>query len=269
MQSIRTEAGAELLWQAGPQWRRHAPALFPIVGRLSRDTLVHHGASYPMSQHGFARDRSFRFVTRSAKSCRLALRDDQQSRAIYPLAFELEIGYRVTDRTLSVKHTLRNPSPEILPASLEAHAAFVWPLDPALPPKAHTIEFACDETARVRRLQDGLLRPEPEQTPIEGCHLRLSPALFEADALILEHPVSTSLRYGVYGGAALRLEWSGFSQLGLWGKPGACFLCIEPWSGLASPIGFDGEFEAKPQILLIPPGGCHQANGSLAVENIA
>jgi len=37
-------------------------------------------------------------------------------------------------------------------------------------------------------------------------------------------------------------------------KPGADFLCIEPWSGCASPIGFDGEFSEKPGVLLIPPG---------------
>ena len=33
--SIRTNQGVELLWQADPAvWGRHAPLLFPIIGRL-------------------------------------------------------------------------------------------------------------------------------------------------------------------------------------------------------------------------------------------
>lgn len=31
--------GTEFIWQAGPAWPRHAPLLFPIVGRLANDEL--------------------------------------------------------------------------------------------------------------------------------------------------------------------------------------------------------------------------------------
>jgi len=57
--SLRNAEGLELLWQAGPEWPRHAPLLFPIVGRLKNDQLRHRGKTYPMTQHGFARDRRF------------------------------------------------------------------------------------------------------------------------------------------------------------------------------------------------------------------
>ncbi|RWX59596.1 aldose 1-epimerase family protein, partial [Mesorhizobium sp. M4B.F.Ca.ET.089.01.1.1] len=57
--SLRDSEGTELLWQAGPAWKRHSPVLFPIVGRLKGDQLRHRGRSYPMTQHGFARDRRF------------------------------------------------------------------------------------------------------------------------------------------------------------------------------------------------------------------
>jgi galactose mutarotase-like enzyme len=55
--SLKNAQGLELLWQAGPVWPRHAPILFPIVGRLKNDELQHQGKLYPMTQHGFARDR--------------------------------------------------------------------------------------------------------------------------------------------------------------------------------------------------------------------
>ncbi|TIU07112.1 MAG: aldose 1-epimerase family protein, partial [Mesorhizobium sp.] len=38
--SLRDAEGAELLWQAGPEWRRHSPVLFPIVGRLKGEWVA-------------------------------------------------------------------------------------------------------------------------------------------------------------------------------------------------------------------------------------
>ncbi len=269
LHSIRTPAGTEILWQAGAQWPRRAPVLFPIVGRLTRDTLLHEGVSYRMTQHGFARDRAFRALDRDAVSCRLMLQDDAQSRTIYPFAFRLEIAYRIDGPTLTVGYTLSNPASHVLPASLGAHPAFAWPLDPALAPNDHAIVFEREEPGPIRRVQDGLLRPDPERTPIRGRHLALRPELFDDDAVILEAPLSRSLRYGVADGAGLRIAWSGFAQLGLWSKPGAPFLCVEPWSGLASPRGFEGEFGDKPHVMLIPPGQSWHASWSVTVENIA
>ncbi|WP_428394050.1 aldose 1-epimerase family protein [Lichenicoccus sp.] len=269
LHSIRTAAGAELLWQAGPAWPRHAPVLFPIVGRLAEDTLIHEGVPTRMTQHGFARDRRFDFVSRERDACRLRLDDDAQSRAIYPFAFELEIDYRIEGPTLTVGYTVSNPSTTLLPASLGAHPAFLWPLTAGLPRQAHAIIFEQPEPAPVRRVEDGLLRPDTEPSPIRGRTLALDDALFTNDALILEAPASRSLRYGVAGGPGLRIAWSGFHQLGLWSKPGAGFLCIEPWSGLASPRGFAGEFRDKPHLMRIPPGASRHSSWSVTVESIA
>ena len=51
------------------------------------------------------------------------------------------------------------------------------------------------------------------------------------------------------------MSWRGFRELGVWSKPtGAPFLCIEPWRGYASPVGFDGEFSDKPGLMHIAAG---------------
>ena len=76
--SLRDAAGAEMLWQGAPVWPRHAPVLFPIVGRLKDDTLRHEGKSYRLTQHGFARDRRFAWLNRSATACRLVLHEDTE-----------------------------------------------------------------------------------------------------------------------------------------------------------------------------------------------
>jgi len=253
--SLRDADGTELLWQAGPAWRRHSPVLFPIVGRLEGDQLRHRRQSYPMTQHGFARDRRFAWAEQGPMSCTLVLTDDVETRTHYPFAFRLAIGYDLKPRQLGVTFEITNTGDELLPASVGAHPAFNWPLLPELSKDAYRLTFADDEPAPVRRLKDGLLLPTPQPTPIAGKTLPLSEKLFDADAVILDRPASTSVRYAAGHGPAIEMSWDGFNELGIWSKPGgAPFLCIEPWHGIASPVDFDGEFTDKPGVMRIEPG---------------
>lgn len=252
--SLRDSEGEELLWQAQPVWPRHAPILFPIVGRLRGDTLRHHGQAYRMTQHGFARDRRFAWLQRTSSACRLALHDDAETRALYPFAFRFEVAYALADDALEVTFTIGNPGRETLPASAGAHPGFRWPLTDDLEKPAHLLEFELPEPEPIRRLDAGLLKPDPLATPITGHTLKLDPSLFAADAIVLERPFSRSVRYSAPGAPTIELSWEGFSQLGLWSRAGGDFLCIEPWQGTASPEGFDGEFTDKPGLMLIAPG---------------
>jgi galactose mutarotase-like enzyme len=254
LRSLRRAGGTELLWQAGPVWPRQAPVLFPIVGRLKDDRLLHGGTSYSLTQHGFARDRRFSWEECGQLGCRLSLTDDAETRARYPFAFRLDIAYALEEDSLVVRYLLSNPGDAELPASLGAHPAFRWPLADGIPKDAHVLEFDADEPAPVSRLANGLLGEDDFPTLIEGRRLRLNEALFAEDALILKHPASRSVRYTAPGAPVIEVSWTGFEQLGLWSKGRGDFLCIEPWHGFASPAGFDGDFSAKPGLLHIPPG---------------
>lgn len=252
--SLRDADGTELLWQAGQAWRRHSPVLFPIVGRLKGDQLRHRGQSYPMTQHGFARDKPFAWAERGPGSCTLVLTDDADTRTHYPFAFRLAVRYRLDRRQLDVTFDITNTGDEPLPASVGAHPAFNWPLLPDLAKTDYRLTFANDERAPIRRLKDGLLLATPQPTPVEGNRLALSERLFDEDAVILDRPASTSVRYAADRGPAIEVSWQGFRELGIWSKPGgAPFLCIEPWHGIASPVDFDGEFTNKPGVMLIAP----------------
>jgi galactose mutarotase-like enzyme len=265
--SLRIRGGAELLWQAGPEWPRHAPVLFPVVGRLANDTLRHDGRTFRMTQHGFARDRRFDWLARDADGCRLLLRDDDATRAIYPFRFALEIAYRLQGDVLQVEYCLRNPGDVVLPASLGAHPAFRWPLADGIAKRAHRLVFDHDETAPIRRVENGLLRAQAEPSPIAGRILALDEGLFDEDAVILDQLASHSLIYMADETApVLTIGWHGMTQLGIWSKPGADFLCIEPWHGLASPAGFDGPFTDKPHLLHLAPGAEVRPGWSVRVE---
>ncbi len=253
--SLKNAAGVELLWQAGPAWPRHAPILFPIVGRLKNDELRHGGKTYPMTQHGFARDLPFDWIEQGPHSCTLQLVDSAVTRSRYPFAFRLAVTYTVQESRLEVKMALTNSGDVVLPASIGAHPAFNWPLAPGTPKESYTVAFSNPETAPVRRLKDGLLRASPVPTPIAGNILSLSERLFDDDAVILDRPASTAARYAAASGPSIEVAWQGFRELGLWSKlGGAAFLCIEPWRGFASPAEFDGEFADKPGLMHLAAG---------------
>jgi galactose mutarotase-like enzyme len=252
--SLRNAEGKELLWQAGEAWPRHSPLLFPIVGRLKNDELHHRGKTYPMTQHGVARDHRFEWLERGPAICKLVLVDNAATRARYPFAFRLEVTCTVKDADLDIAVAVTNTGNEVLPASIGAHPAFNWPLLPELDKQDYALTFSHEETAPIRRLEGGLMLATPEPTPIGSKILPLSERLFDADAVILDHPASNSVRFAAGRGPSIEMSWNGICELGIWSKPGGVpFLCIEPWHGFASPVDFDGEFTDKPGLMHIAP----------------
>src|ERR1700761_5402735 len=193
--SLTNAEGMELLWQAGPQWPRHAPLLFPIVGRLKNDTLRHDGKTWPMTQHGFARDLPFDWIERGEDSCKLRLTDSAATLLHYPFAFEVTATYQATGSDLDVTLEVANTGTETLPASIGAHPAFNWPLQPGLAKEAYRLTFSEDETAPIRRLNNGLRRLKPEPSPVTGKTMALSDRLFDDDAVIFDRPASRQVRF--------------------------------------------------------------------------
>lgn len=220
-----------------------------------------------MTQHGFARDSEFRWLERDETGCRLELVDTPATRQMFPFAFSLVIEYRITQGRLTVGYCVTNPdSTHVLPASLGAHPAFIWPLAPDVPKDRHVIEFDQPEPEGIRRLKGGLLLPESFPTPIKGRVLHLDESLFTMDALILDRPASRGVTYRIPDGPGLRLTWDGFAQLGIWMKPGGDFICIEPWHGLASPVGSWVIFPPVPACSISSRGRNGGLRGRLAVS---
>lgn len=267
LQSLKTSDGLELLWQADPAvWARHAPHLFPIVGRLKNDTLHHEGKAYNLTSHGFARDLEFVLTEQSVNHCTLLLTDSEQTRDRYPFAFELRITHTLEGNKLIIAYALHNPANKPLLASVGTHPAFIWPLQAGLERDAHTITFEQNELAPIRRVQGGLVKPERFPTPVQGHVLHLNDALFVDDVVIFDALQSRMLTYTAPGGPKLQVSFPDFPHLGIWTKPGAGFICIEPWQGHASCADFDGEFRDKPGVISIAPGAEHSWRYLISVE---
>ncbi len=253
---LRDSSGHDLLWNGDPAfWNGRAPVLFPIVGTLNGGIYRWRGRRFPLPRHGFARGRAFEVLRHDAHSALLCLRADAASEAVYPFHFELDLAFELDGRLLTTAATVRNTGNQPLPASIGFHPALRWPLPGGPARGGQFLEFEHDEPAPIRRLDAaGLLSADRHATPVRGRRLLLDDALFTADVVIFDQLASHSLVYGSETGPRIRVSFPDATHLGLWSKPGAGFLCIEPWLGVSDPAGFDGDFDAKPGAFLVAPG---------------
>lgn len=255
--SLTDADGREYMTDADPAfWTGHAPLLFPIVGALNGGRFRIGERDYTMAKHGFARTSRFEVFASGADHAHFRLTDSAETRVSYPFAFALDLDFRTTDATLIIAATVSNPGDTSLPFSFGFHPAFAWPLPGGAAKEAHRVVFEQAEPAPIRRIDpaSGLLLTGPQPTPVIGNLLSPTPELFEPDAMIWDRLASRALSFGAPGGAWLELAFPDTPMLGIWQKPGANYLCIEPWQGVADPVGYARDFCAKPGVVELPAG---------------
>jgi galactose mutarotase-like enzyme len=256
LSALRDGTGRDLLWGGDPSvWTGRAPLLFPIVGTLAGGCYRLGSTVHQLPRHGFARGRLFEVTEATSAAASFRLTADAASLQVYPFHFELDVRFALDGPTLSVTTYIRNVGDQDMPASFGYHPAFRWPLPFGRDRSSHFIEFACDEPAPIRRLNaDGLLTLQRHPTPISNRRLVLADALFRNDVVIFDEIRSSSVTYGADEGPRLRISYPDTPYLGVWTKPGANFICIEPWHGVSDPEGFSGDFTAKTGVFMVSPG---------------
>jgi len=256
LSSLTDAEGRELMTDADPAfWSGRAPLLFPIVGRLMDDRYRLDGKDYALPQHGFARKQDFALVEQAPDRVVLRLVDNDATRAVYPFAFALDAAFSLGGATLSMDITVTNTGEVDMPASFGFHPAFAWPLPYGAAKEEHQITFADGEPGQLAAIvKGGWMDEEGWESPVDGRVLELYDELFERDALVWNPVRSQSLAYGALGGPKLACDFPDTPALGLWMKPGANYLCIEPWHGIADPHGFTGEIWDKPLMQRFAPG---------------
>lgn len=259
---VQDRTGAELLWDGDPAfWNGRSPLLFPIVGEVKGNRLTVAGKGYEIGRHGFARTSTFALIRSDAASCTWRLESSEATRRQYPFEFRLDVTYRIEAATLHMQAEVTSTGSVVMPASFGFHPALRWPLPYGKPREAHEIVFERDEPAPIRRPIDGLLSAGQFPTPVRDRHLPLCDDLFEDGALVFDTLASRSVVYG----DAIRVDFPRMPHLGIWTRPGAGYVCIEPWQGHASPEGFDGELADKPGIVAIAPGTTESFAMSISV----
>jgi galactose mutarotase-like enzyme len=266
--SLKDPEGRDLQWNGDPAvWKGRAPILFPIVGALLGNQYSLDGHDFSLSRHGFARDRLFSLMEVKPASALFRLDWDEETFRLYPFRFRLELRFSLAGATLRIVATVKNLDDKNLPASFGFHPAFRWPLPYGADRADHFLEFEKDEPAPVRRLDSqGLLMPAEFETPVKNRKLHLRDDLFAADALIFDRLISRRIVYGAARGPKLEIAFDDMPYLGVWTKPGAEFICIEPWHGLADPQARASDLRAKPGLALLAPDASQDFSMSISLS---
>lgn len=246
--------GRELIWHGDPaHWSRRAPILFPVVGASAGAAVQVDGRTYPMPQHGFARDSLFTLEENSDAALRLRLVDDEASRARYPFAFALDVAAELGPETLRIAFTVTNRGPAEMPYALGFHPAFPWPLDGAAR-EGHAVVFAEAERLQVPEVAaGGLLARETRALAFDGRRLPLDPALF-SEALVFLDARSRRFDFVAPSGAAIAMAAESFPHLAVWSRPTAPFLSLETWTGHADWEDAEGELRERASMTLLASG---------------
>lgn len=247
--------GRDLLWTGDPAWwPERSPLCFPVVGWTRHGVSRVGGRTYPLALHGFARQRDFTLVETAPGHVAFRLEDDAQTRALYPFAFRLTVTYALGEEGLRMTAQVENPGPGPMPYAFGFHPGFRWPFA-AESQVGHRIVFEEVESPDVPVIAPGGLIGHARRTvPLQGTVLPLEPALFAGDALCFLNARSRSLRFEDGEGRAIAMRVENLPHLALWMRPGAPYLCLEPWSGYGDPEGFEGDLFEKPGMTVLQPG---------------
>lgn len=264
---LRDAEGRELMTDADPAfWTGRAPILFPVVGVVNGGMIRVDGAEYPMPKHGFARHSLFDVAVAGPSRAVFALEDSEQTLRAYPFAFRLEVAFALDGATLAIEARVENRGHAAMPAQFGFHPAFAWPLPYGEDRAAHRLTFAADEPGELLGISpDGTIDPARRASPLDGVELLLRDELFARDALVWDPVASQAVRYGAAQGPVLDIRFPDTPRLGVWTKPGAHYVCVEPWHGLADPAGYAGEFRDKPGVFEVAAGETKRIGMSVAL----
>ncbi len=252
--------GQEDLFDGNPlYWNRHAPILFPFVGKVNGGVYRYDGCEYPMGQHGFARDMEFTLVLAEADKVVHRLESSAETLAKYPFPFVLEVTHLLRENELTIQWRVMNPGEQEMLYSIGAHPAFACPVIPGtkrsdysirLDEEVYSYSLIDPETSCVDMDKKRVLKPEGGILPIRD-------DLFEEDAMIFDgfQIDRISILYPD-GSDYVVMECPGAPSFGIWSKPGtvAPFVCLEPWMGRCDNKGFTGELKDKYYIQSLAAG---------------
>lgn len=242
-------SGAERIWTADPAvWNRHAPILFPFVGRVTGGVYRLHGREYPMkTQHGFARDRVFSCTEASERAVEHCLCADEETRGLFPWDFRLTVRHSVDparSRVLRVDWTVENRGESTMLYAIGGHPGFLMP-EGAVKEDCSLV-FPGKESLRYYQA-DAAGFALPQQTVT--LPLREGAAPYRADipgTWIFDAQDIDEVGIAAPDGRRwVTLRCPGFPFLAVWANAKGPFLCLEPWFGRTDEAGFAGTLEEK------------------------
>ena len=260
MQSL-TKGGREYLWTGDERfWNRQAPILFPSVGKPYNNEVQVDGVSYPLYQHGYARDSQFAvLVSDNDHELRMRMLENESSRN-YPYRLGLEVCYRLEGSVVEAVWTVENLDNKEAYFQIGGHPGFLLPdYDP---------ESMVNGYIRLYNKEGKLVAPTLTSDVDDGCRVPrsskvmllqetpLMPETFSHDALIIEEGQVTKVElWGRHCNPVLNVDCPQADAYGIWAphKEGCPFVCLEPWCGICDSKGFSDDISKRQYIHRLAP----------------
>lgn len=252
----------EHLWQADAAvWPWHAPNLFPIIGALNEGKLHIDGHEYAMERHGFNRQTELLLLEADEASAKFSLPYNDKTLAVFPYKFDFQIHYDLMDTALRVTYKVINLDKKDVYFSVGGHPAFNVPFNKGERYEDYYLEFETEEQLHTHMLSSqGTFSGETRPVTMDGNKLHLTRDLFANDALVFKNLHSRMVTIkSTQHEESLSVEFPHFNYLGIWAKPGADFVCIEPWLGCADTAGKITDISQKEAIQHVGPGHVFEA----------
>ena len=242
------ETDIEYIWYGKDEiWYGQSPILFPIIGRLLDDKYRVNGKEYTMPKHGIVRKNPFKLLEKTENSLKFIQSSDAQSLEAYPYEFDLIVEFKITDNVLDVTHTVVNKNDTVMYYSFGAHPGFNCEIGDYL-------ELSADTELLTERIDhESILIEEKFPVAMDGNKIVLTPDIFNNDALILSDFKSKNIK--IKSNNHNRIISFSFDSpfLGIWAKPNAPYVCLEPWWGVNDNYDKKDDFSQKRGIMALEP----------------
>ncbi len=252
--------GAEYLWQRDPAfWPRCAPVLFPIVGTLRNDFATSEQGEVRLARHGLARTYEHEIVEALEDSVTYQLVSTDETRAVFPYDFQLNMTYRIVDGTLEQEFAVTNTGEVTLPFAVGGHPAFNVPAPGCEAEDFSDYRLVFERTwscsSPTIDATTGLMDYATATKVIdEASELPISHELFANDAITLQDVPGRTIKLVGPSGHGIQVDFPGFDFIGIWSAPNAPFVALEPWRGTATRTDEDDVFEHKQGMDFLDPG---------------
>ncbi|MCL6459602.1 MAG: aldose epimerase [Gorillibacterium sp.] len=221
------------------------PILFPISGQLPEGTYQWEGTTYPMKNHGVARDCAWEVIgsdDQDQASLTLRLTSNEETFVFFPFEFELVFTYRLKAGKLHIEQEYSNKSERQMPMYAGTHPYFTA--------VSGAIQYRTDAT-QMLDYNDKIVKSFTGTLDLSH----------SKEAVVLLDAKKREITFQAEPGLSIRLSYSDVcSYVVLWTLGDKPFICVEPW------MAKNGEMLRGEELVKVEPGQSLRAELIIEVE---